>query len=61
MLVLSRLPGESITLRLEDGKEIVVSVVEVKGSRRVRLGFEADKSVGIVRDNAKLRDRRTTL
>lgn len=61
MLVLSRLPGESITLRTEDGQEIVVTVVGIKGTRRVRLGFDAEKSVSIVRDNAIAQTRKTTL
>lgn len=61
MLVLSRHAGESITLRTEDGQEIVVTVVEIKGTRRVRLGFDAEKSVSIVRDNAIAQTRKTTL
>lgn len=47
MLVLSRKEGESIHI----GDDIVITVVELR-SDKVRLGFDAPKSVNIIRDNA---------
>ena len=45
MLVLSRHRNEKIVL---DGGRIVLTVVEIRGDK-VRLGFDADKSVSIHR------------
>lgn len=53
MLVLSRKPGESITI----GDEVVVTVLEVRG-RHVRLGMVAPKHVNIRRDNASAAPQR---
>lgn len=44
MLVITRKPGERITI----GDDVVVTVVEVKGSL-VKLGIEAPRSIGIHR------------
>lgn len=44
MLVITRKPGERITI----GDDITVTVIEVKGSL-VKLGFEAPRNVGIHR------------
>ena len=48
MLVLSRKPGESIYV----GNDIVIKVLNI-GYHQVQLGFEAPKSVRILRDDAK--------
>lgn len=45
MLVLSRMPGESVVI--ENGR-IVVQVIEVRGDK-VRLGFTADRGIPIHR------------
>lgn len=47
MLVLSRKPEERIIIR-KDGVEIKLTVVQI-GPNSVRLGFDADKSVEILR------------
>jgi carbon storage regulator CsrA len=52
MLVLTRRVHESITITCLDGKQIVLRVVEIDGGK-VRLGFEADKRIEILRDNAR--------
>lgn len=44
MLVLSRKPGESITI----DENIVVTIVEIRGDK-VRLGIEAPKNVKVHR------------
>lgn len=53
MLVLSRKLHESVILRLQtdDGveKEVVIKVIDI-GSRKVRIGFETDKDVTILRE-----------
>lgn len=54
MLVLSAKPGERVLI---DGGRIVVTVVRVQGDQ-VRLGFDAPRSVQIVRENAKKQDSR---
>ena len=47
MLILSRGPSEEILLHTSDG-DILLRVMSVQG-KRVSLGFDAPKSVGIVR------------
>lgn len=53
MLVLSRKLSESVWLKIKmkDGteKEVLVKVIDI-GSSKVRLGFETDKDVTILRD-----------
>jgi carbon storage regulator CsrA len=53
MLVLSRKLHESVILRLQtdDGveKEVVIKVIDI-GTRKVRIGFETDKDVTILRE-----------
>jgi len=51
MLCLSRKPGESIVIDAGD-KKITVSVISVHGNK-VRLGFEADKTVVIDRTEVR--------
>lgn len=50
MLVLSRKPGEQILV----GDNITITVVEVRGNR-VKLGFQAPRSVGVVRSELEPR------
>ena len=45
MLVLTRKPGESVTI----GDEIKITVIDVKG-RQVRIGIEAPRSLTIHRE-----------
>ena len=45
MLILSRRPGESVTL----GDDIVVTVVSVNGNQ-VRLGINAPRELRVLRD-----------
>lgn len=49
MLGLSRKAGEGVTLTLEDGRTIRV-VVLAFDRNRVQIGFEADASIKITRD-----------
>ena len=44
MLILSRYQGESITIG-----DIVITVVEFRGAKRVVLGIDAPKNVNIAR------------
>ena len=53
MLVLTRKISETVILQLEDGREIVVSLVDVRSKERVRLGFEADTKIKIIRSELK--------
>lgn len=48
MLVLTRKSGEAVVLET-DGKEIVVRLLEISGSR-VRLGVEAPREVTVLRE-----------
>ena len=50
MLTLSRSVGERVVLTLPDGQEIWVSVVTVKATGSVRLGFDAPGDVDIWRE-----------
>jgi carbon storage regulator CsrA len=49
MLLLTRRENESVVITTESGEEIFISVVSIVG-KQVRLGFEADQSINIVRD-----------
>jgi carbon storage regulator CsrA len=48
MLVLSRKKNEQLILQLEDGREIIVTVTEIR-SGRVRIGILAPRSILIRR------------
>ncbi len=50
MLVLTRKPGESITI----GDEIMIHVIEIKG-KQVRLGIEAPRKFTIHREEVYIR------
>ena len=56
MLVITRKPGERITI----GDDVVVTVVEVKGSL-VKLGVEAPRSISIHRQEIYDRIRKQNL
>jgi carbon storage regulator len=56
MLVLTRKSGEEITI----GDEVVVSVVEIKGSQ-VRLGIKAPKGISVHRSEIYERIQRENL
>jgi len=55
MLVLTRKKNQGLTISHPAG-DVRVVVVEIRGDREhVRLGFEADKSITIVRDDARVK------
>jgi carbon storage regulator len=49
MLVLTRKKNERVRVPLGDGKELILTIVELRGDK-VRLGFEAPKELAIWRD-----------
>lgn len=49
MLVLTRLKNEKIMI----GNDIVITVVDIMGGGRIRLGIEAPKEIPIHREEAK--------
>lgn len=51
MLVLGRKIDERVTLTTQSGEVITVMVVDIRGET-IRLGFEADRSVRILRGDA---------
>jgi len=55
MLVLTRREGETVIVETSDGP-ITVSVENING-QQIRVGFEAPRSVGIVRGELKNRDQ----
>ena len=48
MLVLSRKRDEQIIITLEDGRQVSIMVVDIRGDK-VRLGVEAPKTVSVDR------------
>ena len=56
MLVVTRTNGESVIVTLEDGREIKVTVVEVRGAK-VRMGLEAPRTILIDREEVAIRKR----
>ena len=51
MLILDRAQGEDIILDLPDGKQIKVTLLpQNKGSKKQRIGIEADNDVKIYRN-----------
>ena len=48
-LALSRRPGESVLLTLEDGRTIRVRIVNIDRNK-VRIAFECDRSIAIMRE-----------
>jgi carbon storage regulator CsrA len=49
MLVLTRKPDESITIRCPDGTFITISVCRIDPNYKVRLGLDAPKDFKITR------------
>lgn len=60
MLVLERCPDQSVIITLEDGREIKVTLVEMRGYK-VRLGFQAHPGIRIDRDEIHQRRQRGEL
>lgn len=58
MLVLQAELSDVIEIWLEDGRKILVKYCERRPFGRVRLGFEADRSIGIHRGDVADRIRR---
>lgn len=54
VLRLTRLIGEAVVIQLPDGRVVRVVVNEV-GRGKVRLGFDADKTIRIDREEIHLR------
>lgn len=48
MLVLSRLRDEEIVLVLEDGRELLITQVDIRGDKS-RIGVDAPKSIQVHR------------
>lgn len=49
MLVLSRKTNESIVVTLPDGRDVVLTVVEIRGDK-VRLGITAARDIAVHRE-----------
>jgi carbon storage regulator len=49
MLVLSRQRNDSIVIVLNDGRIIKINVVDIRGDK-VRIGIDADKTIGVYRE-----------
>jgi carbon storage regulator len=49
MLVLTRRPGEALIIELDNGEQVEVTVVSVKGNQ-VRLGMDAPDHIPVVRE-----------
>lgn len=54
MLVLTRKKNEKIVI-VVDGREVVITTVDIRGDR-VRLGFEADPDIVILRSEVAGKD-----
>ena len=53
MLILTRRPGQNIKLRLEDGREITISLLGINNgewNRLAKIGIDAPKTINIVRE-----------
>lgn len=51
MLILTRKIGEKVLIVLEDGSIIEVIVLNKKQMSQVKLGFNADQKIKILREN----------
>lgn len=49
MLVLSRKKDEKILIRTPLGEEVEITIVNIDGRNRVRLGVNADKNIVVLR------------
>jgi len=50
MLIVTREPGESLTITLEDGRKIKVLIVGVGTCQKVRIGIDAARTINVLRD-----------
>ena len=50
MLILTRGPQQKVFIRLPDGRQVVVEVVEAVSKNKIRLGFQAPDDVVILRE-----------
>ena len=50
MLILTRGPQQKVFVRLPDGRQVVVEVVEAVSKNKIRLGFQAPDDVVILRE-----------
>lgn len=55
MLVLTRQEGQHVVITIPDGREVVVTMVEVRGDHRARIGFTADPDIKIMREELQIR------
>lgn len=58
MLVLTRKIGEMVRIQCPSGEVVVVQVLPGRSGQQVKLGFDAPKSVVIVRDELNVRAER---
>ena len=49
MLVLSRKKDEKLLIKTPMGEEVEITIVNIDGKNRVRLGIKADKQITILR------------
>lgn len=49
MLVLSRKKDEKLLIKTPLGEEVEITIVNIDGRNRVRLGIKADKQITILR------------
>ena len=57
MLVLSHMLDDKTFINLEDGRVITIVITKLD-NRRVKIGFDAPKSIMIVRENAVIKERK---
>jgi sRNA-binding carbon storage regulator CsrA len=62
MLVLTRKEKQSVILTLEDGREIKITLLKIRNpySTEVSIGFLADPSISILREEIKDKKKKTT-
>lgn len=59
MLVLSRKKSEAVVVTLEDGRQIVLKIVDIRGDK-VRVGIEADRSIRVNRSEIESKQQETS-
>lgn len=57
MLLIDRKKGTSVTITTISGEEIKLTIIDYT-SFGVKLGFEADKKIKILREEAKVRSKK---
>lgn len=58
MLVLTREPGQRITVKVGD-QELTITYIERNGGDQISLGFDGPRCFDVTRDNAKVKVPRT--